>query len=79
MSEGQAALDVVEQVVLLMEFSWWPFVLKSTHDQVRRENGFLRSALKEANAELYKHRMLIGGLKYQQPDIVRAVEKAIWK
>jgi len=57
--------------------NWWPFMLKSNHEQVRHENTLLKDALHEANKELRKHRLLLGGLKTQQPDIVRAVEKAI--
>ena len=55
---------------------FWPFVLKSTYEKVRRENVLLKDALHEANKEIRKHRLLLGGLRTQQPDIVKAVEKA---
>lgn len=60
-------------------FSWWPFMLKSTHETVRRENWELRGALNRVNEELRKHRLLIGGLRTQQPEVVRAVEKILAK
>lgn len=58
---------------------WWPFMLKSTHETLRRENWELRGALTRNNEELRKHRLLIGGLKNQIPEVTRAVEKAIGK
>lgn len=42
---------------------WWPFVLRSSYERLHRENYTLRDALREANAELHKHRMLVGGLR----------------
>lgn len=41
----------------------WPLMLKSSHEAVRAENYLLRDALREANAELRKHRMLIANLR----------------
>lgn len=45
----------------------WPFMLKSTHEEtfekVRLENYTLRDALKEANAELVRHRKALSGLR----------------
>ncbi len=52
-------------------------MLKSTHEAVRRENTLLKDAMHEANKEIRKHRILLCGLRDQQPDIVRSVEKAI--
>ena len=55
----------------------WPFVLRSTHERMIRENFSLRGAIRSANEELAKHRTLIAGLKSGQPEITRAFEKAI--
>lgn len=41
----------------------WPLMLKSTHRKVEVENHVLRDALREANAELRKHRMLIADMR----------------
>jgi len=57
--------------------AWWPFMLKSEHEQVRRENIFLKSALCEANAELRKHRLLINGLRQGREDITQKFEKVL--
>ncbi len=51
-------------------------MLKSTHEAVRRENTLLKDALHEADKEIRKHSMLLGGLRNQQPNIVHSVEKA---
>ena len=55
----------------------WPFVLRSTHDRMARENFNLRGAIRSANEELARHRTLIAALKSGQPEITRAFEKAI--
>jgi hypothetical protein len=55
----------------------WPLVWRSSHDALKRENFELRGAIRMANAELQKHRMLIVGLKTGQPEITAAFEKAI--
>lgn len=52
----------------------WPFVLKSTHEAVRRENYTLRDALREANKELQKHRRLLGGIRAGQIDVVEVLD-----
>jgi hypothetical protein len=57
----------------------WPFMLKSTHRAVQAENYLLRDALKEANAELRKHRILISGLRNAHSDTVEKVMKAFAK
>ena len=54
----------------------WPLMLKSNHERVRRENGMLRDALREANAELRKHRLLIAGLKQGNVEITNSVMNA---
>jgi hypothetical protein len=48
----------------------WPLMWRSTYEQVRRENYTLRDALREANAELLKHRKLIAGLRNGSIDLV---------
>ena len=53
----------------------WPFITKSRHEAVRRENWELRGAIRAANEELAKHRTLLAGLRTGQPEITRAVEK----
>lgn len=75
MEQNGATLAVVLQMKKMLR--WWPFVLKSTYENLRRENWELRGALSRANEELRKHRMLIGGLRNQQAEVVRAVEKVI--
>lgn len=55
----------------------WPFMLRSTHDVVRRENYTLRDALREANNELRKHRTLLAGVRSQQPEILRKLESVL--
>lgn len=61
----------------------WPFVWARTLEQVtleygqlRTENFTLRDALREANAELVRHRRLIAGLRTGDPEVTRAIEKA---
>lgn len=61
---------------LLSRFPRWPFMLCSTHEAVRRENYTLRDALKEANAELRKHRTLITQIRGADPKTIDAVMKA---
>jgi len=53
----------------------WPFILKSNHVAVQRENYTLRDALREANKELAKHRQLLAGIRAGQVDIVRVLDK----
>lgn len=53
----------------------WPFVLKSTFDQVKVENFTLRDALRAANAELRQHRMLIAGMRSGAIDVVEKLGK----
>jgi hypothetical protein len=53
----------------------WPFMLKSSHLAVQRENYTLRDALREANKELAKHRRLLSGLRSGQIDVVRTLNK----
>lgn len=50
-------------------------MLKSTHEEVRKENGFLRSALNEANKELLKHKKLVAGIQSGQIDVVKILDK----
>lgn len=53
----------------------WPLMWRSNHEAVRRENYTLRDALREANAELLKHRRLIGGLREGSIDLVGRFSK----
>lgn len=53
----------------------WPFMLKSTHLAVQRENYTLRDALREANKELAKHRQLLSGIRSGQVDVVTILDK----
>lgn len=53
----------------------WPFMLKSTHEAVVRENLTLRDALREANKELVKHRRLIAGIKDGSVDVVHVLNR----
>ncbi len=58
---------------------WWPLMLKSNHEAVRRENFNLRGALGQANAELRKHRLLIGSLRDGNEQATAAVQRAMSK
>lgn len=60
-----------------MSFAWWPLMLKSTHEATRRENFNLRGALGAANAELRKHRLLLGSLREGNELVTAAVERAL--
>lgn len=57
----------------------WPFMLKSMHEKVRQENYVLRDALREANAELSKHRRLLAGIRSGQVDIVGVLDRMTQK
>lgn len=56
---------------------WWPWVTRSRYETVKRENYTLRDALREANAELRRHRALIAGLRAGDERMTAAVERAI--
>jgi hypothetical protein len=60
-------------------FDWWPLMLKSNHESVRRENVNVRGALGAANAELRKHRLLIGSLRDGDEQATAAVARAMLK
>lgn len=62
-----------------INFDWWPFMLRRSHETVRRENFHLRGALGAANAELRKHRLLLGSLAQGEPQATAAIERAISK
>jgi hypothetical protein len=53
----------------------WPFVLRRKFDAVRRENYTLRDALREANAELLRHRRLLAGVRAGSIDVVGALDR----
>jgi len=53
----------------------WPFMLKSKHLAVQRENYTLRDALREANKELLKHRQFIAGIRTGQIDVINTLDK----
>jgi hypothetical protein len=57
--------------------SRWPLMLKSTHEATRRENWELRGALTAANAELRKHRLLIGGLRSGAIDLTDKIKQKV--
>lgn len=59
--------------------NWWPFVSKWTFEKMRRENGLLRDALRNANAELHRHKMLIADLRMGQEQATVAVQRAFAK
>ncbi len=60
-----------------MRLDWWPLMLRSNHEAMRRENFNLRGALGAANAELRKHRLLLGQLRDGNAQATAAVERAI--
>lgn len=53
----------------------WPFMLRSTHERTLRENLTLRDALREANNELRKHKMLLAGIRDSSIDVAKVIEK----
>jgi hypothetical protein len=55
----------------------WPLMWVSNHRKVELENYTLRDALREANKELLKHRLLITGLRTGQEQTTRQFEKAL--
>lgn len=55
--------------------SLWPLMLKSTHRAVQVENHVLRDALREANAELLKHRQTIGSLAAGSREATEQLER----
>ena len=52
-------------------------MLRSTYEDVQRENYTLRDALREANNELRKHRNLISGLRDGRVDVTRSLERVL--
>jgi len=62
-----------------INLDWWPLMLKSNHEAVRRENFNLRGALSQTNAELRKHRLLLGSLREGHVASTEAVERAMAK
>ncbi len=56
---------------------WWPLVTRRRLERAQRENYTLRDALREANAELLKHRTLIAGLRSGDARMTKAIERAI--
>jgi hypothetical protein len=55
----------------------WPLMLRSTHREVQLENFTLRSALRDAQEELRKHRLLISGLRAGQEDATKMFENVM--
>lgn len=55
----------------------WPLIWRRDYDALKTENFTLRSALKEANEEIRKHRALIAGLRTGQAEITRSVERVL--
>jgi hypothetical protein len=60
-----------------LNLDWWPLMLRSNHEAVRRENFNLRGALSQANAELRKHRLLIGSLQQGHEQTTSMVERVL--
>lgn len=57
----------------------WPLMWKSDHRKTQVENHVLRDALREANSELRKHRVLIAALRDGDDHVTNAVMAAIEK
>lgn len=62
-----------------MKMNWWPLMLRSTHEHMRRENWELRGALGKANDELRKHRLLLGSLREGHGGTTEALERVFAK
>lgn len=56
---------------------WWPWVTRRRYEKLKQENYSLRDALRNANDELRRHRLLLGGLRAGDARMTEAVEKAI--
>ncbi len=56
---------------------WWPWVSRRRFETAQRENYTLRDALREANADLRRHRTLLGGLRDGDRRMTDAVQRAI--
>ena len=55
----------------------WPFVWRHAYDRLSIENYTLRDALRGANEELRKHRLLIGGLRAGHEQTTRQMERVL--
>lgn len=55
----------------------WPFMLRSKHREVQLENFTLRSALKEANADLRRYKLLVGNLRSGQEEATLQFERVM--
>lgn len=55
----------------------WPLILRRDYDALRTENYVLREALRDANAELHRHRMLIGGLRSGQSETLDKLDRVL--
>lgn len=55
----------------------WPFAMRGTVRRLQIENHTLRDALRAANAELRRHRLLIGSLQEGDERITAAVHRAL--
>lgn len=58
-----------------MTLHWWPLMWKSDHRAVEMENHTLRDALREANAEVRKHRNLLATLRTGQREATEQLER----
>lgn len=63
--------------MIRLNLDWWPLMLRSNHEAVRRENFNLRGALGQTNAELRKYRLLVGNLRDGHQKTTETVEKII--
>lgn len=55
----------------------WVLVKRKDWDHKCTENHVLREALRDANVEVRKHRIVLAGLSQGQEDITAPVEKAL--
>lgn len=53
----------------------WPWVRRRSFDRLRTENHVLRDALREASAELHKHRHLLARLRSGDAEVTAAVQR----
>lgn len=65
----------------LTDIAWWvehcPIATRRYVRRLERENYSLRDALRNTNAELRKHRQLIGELRNGNEDVTAGLERAM--
>lgn len=56
---------------------WLRFVRRSAYDKLKLENYTLRDALRDANEDLRRHRVLLAAMRDGDPETTRQIEKVL--